>query len=287
MKGAHAIPARFANDWQGIGLAPLRAMRAFGMRRSGNHAIADWILRNVGGSGSVFLNNCMPAQSPLTSFRAIEVNRQRIPTDDARANLPASCAPAGPAATILITYEDIPPAGQDMRAISGDLEEGFDADIIIYRSFLNWSASLLKKLQKNKRFANSRRAGIMMRAFGEYSRMLGYVSEADALSLTPICYDDWLASEVYRANRLTGLGLSSLDNSIGATQPYGGGSSFQGSRADADDLATDRRFEQMADDPDYRAVLTIAARDSDLMTRVKSHFPQDVERLSEWVGGQS
>ncbi len=289
MSQAQSIPAHFADAWAETGLAPLRALRAFGMRRSGNHAIADWILRNVGGTGSVFFNNCVPGRSPLASFRTIEVNRERTSVKDARADLPGSCADAGSAATMLVTYEDIPPVGRRGNAISADLEAAFDADIIIYRGFLNWCASLLKKLQRNQGYSRTQRAAIVLKSVDAYTRMLDLVSQAKDLSLTPICYDEWFQSEAYRSRCLTSLGLNQIDNSTGEPQPYGGGSSFQPQAAEAEALKTDRRFEEMMSEPDFRGILSIAARDEDLREKLEQHFPHDLNRLdpfAELAGGR-
>ena len=35
-------------------------LRVYGLRRSGNHAVIDWLLRNAPGTGTVFLNDCAP-----------------------------------------------------------------------------------------------------------------------------------------------------------------------------------------------------------------------------------
>ena len=51
------------------------------------------------------------------------------------------------------------------------------------------------------------------------------------------------------------------DNGLGQVTRYGGGSSFQKEAAESGELATDRRFVEMMQNPLYQAVLQIAARD--------------------------
>ncbi len=272
--------------WHELGTTPRQAFRAFGMRRSGNHAIADWLLRNTGGSGTVFFNNCVPGRSPLSSFGTIAVNGVRKPVKAAMADLRGTCAPAGAEPAFLVTYEDIPPRGKRARPISGDFEAAFDTEVIIYRSFLNWCASFLKKLQRNKSYSRTHRASIVLKSVDGYARMLSLVGEAEMLALVPICYDDWQVSPEYRAVRLAQLGLPMRDNSIGRVQAYGGGSSFQDKAVSASDLTTDRRYEQMAGDPDFRGILSIAARDDMLVRQLEQHFPQDAERLSAYAAGK-
>lgn len=272
--------------WAGLGATPARCLRAFGMRRSGNHAIADWILRNSAGTGSVFLNNCVPGQSPLASFRTIAVNGTRKPMKRARADLARTCAPAGTSATVLATYEDVIPGLRRKRPISGALDDAFDIDLIFYRSFLNWCASLLKKLHYNQDYSHSARAAVVLKSIDLYTHMLSLVADADGLGLIPVCFDDWHASQAYRTGRLAALGLEPVDNGIGAVQSYGGGSSFQKQTDTPEDLTTDRRFDQMADDPGFRNILTIAARDQALLHRLDAIFPADAERLCPFANGR-
>ncbi len=60
---------------------------------------------------------------------------------------------------------------------------------------------------------------------------------------------------------------------------YGGGSSFQKDATQSDDLATDRRFVEMMQDPLYQAILQVAARDRALVARIRTLFPRDAEVL--------
>lgn len=270
--------------WAPLGLQPGRVLRAFGMRRSGNHAIADWILRNAASQSSVFLNNCAAGTSPLASFRSIEINRQLHPNRKVRADLATACAPVGDGALVLISYEDLVPGkGKRAHSVSGDLpDSAIDADLIIYRGFLNWSASFLRKLQGNPGYGSARRAAVLLRAIDSYSHMLSLV---DIPGIVAICYDDWLASPDYRAETLAALGLENRDNSIGQVRPYGGGSSFQKDVSDASELQADRRWQQMKDDPDYRDILRLAARDRALTDQLDRVFAKDAQTLQALAQG--
>jgi hypothetical protein len=266
-----------------LGFAPGPILRICGMRRSGNHAITDWLQRNSPTGGSVFLNNCRPGKRPLATFRGLEVNGQRAPVKPALDNLPDSLAAAGDGAMLLISYEDTLPTVTD-KPLSGPFDETqIDNEIAIYRGFLNWSASLVKKLQRNPGFSLSRRASIVLRATDTYSAFLELVQHQKDLGVTGICYDDWLRSEPYRAGILSRLGLPLRDNALGPVQPYGGGSSFQKDADTPAQLATDRRWHQMADDPEYCGILQIASQDTVLMTRLSAVFPQDVDKLRQII----
>lgn len=270
-----------------LGFAPGKVLRVFGMRRSGNHAITGWLARNAPGSGSVFLNNCSVARDPLSTFRTIEVNGAHGPAGRARDNLSAHTSPATDGALLMFSYEDSSPAeGLRGRPISGPFEESLvDHDVIIYRSFLNWSASLLRKMQGNPAFSLVRRNAVLLRAIDTYSRVLGLVGQETAPGLIPVCYDNWYANPSYRADRLARIGLEARDNTLGAVQSYGGGSSFQKDATRADDLATGSRWAQMADDPEYRAILALSVLDPVLMAQLDALFPQDAAQLRALTAG--
>ncbi|MEO0381739.1 MAG: hypothetical protein AAF252_15835, partial [Pseudomonadota bacterium] len=122
------------------------------------------------------------------------------------------------------------------------------------------------------------RMRVMMQAMRTYSEMLGRVRDTDVV---PICYDDWMDNDGYRQAALTRLDLPGRDLDLGAVQRYGGGSSFQGKKAETANLATTTRSGQMAKDLEYQLVLWTAARDLDFMMRLADVFPQDATRLSE------
>lgn len=250
-------------------LAPSRVLRIHGMRRSGNHALINWIIRNApGGGAGLFLNNCKPNRDPVRSARGRSVfeGGQEIALKDKPARA------AGPSPFTVVSYEDHAPPKD--RAPLWDAPEVL---IVIYRSFLNWSASLLRKIQGNPGYGPLDRAKVMGNALPTYQRMLSHVVAGDVV---PLCYDDWVADEAYRAEALRRLGLPGTDLSKGEVQRYGGGSSFQGKVATTEALTTDKRAAQMADDLEYQMLLWTAARDIDFMQTLAEVFPADATRLS-------
>lgn len=275
--------AQMQNTWPQAGFSPVCALQVFGMRRSGNHAIIDWLMRNApdAATGGVFYNNCKFGKNPQNAYGSLDVYsvaREVMPhkdiTDAAR------IAQAGAAPMVVVSYEDrMPqPAGQPQKASHGMTNGQFSHQVIIYRSFLNWSASLLAKIKKNKGFGATDRMRIMTLAFATYVQGLDRI--ADAKGLTAICYDDWMTSEDYRADRLRVLGLPQRDLSRGKVQRYGGGSSFQKKATDVDKLNSGARDMAMADDPEYQLLLWTAAHDLPFMQRIITHFEQDAERLA-------
>lgn len=276
-----ALDRSLPREWQVLGFAPGFSLRVFGMRRSGNHAILSWLQRNAPGGRSVFLNNCKPGTDPLQNARGIEVNAAHASQNKARRDMAAVTGKAGDGALLLVSYEDTSPAEFGLsRQISGSFDaELFSHNLLIYRSFLNWSASLLKKMQGNEGYTLVRRNAILLRTVDSYIRLLELVRQSRELGFVAICYDRWVASESYRSTLLQELGLQQQDNSLGKVQSYGGGSSFQKEAASATELQTDRRWTQMRNEPEYQAVLHLAARDTALMAALQELFPQDAAYL--------
>ena len=278
---AAALDMSVPAEWQALGLTPGLSLRVFGMRRSGNHAILSWLQRNAPSGRSVFLNNCKPGTDPLHNARGIEINGSHASQNQAKRDLPAVTRDAGDGALFLVSYEDTSPAEFGLsRQPSGAFEDAlFSHNVLIYRSFLNWSASLLKKIQGNSGYTLVRRNGIVLRTMDSYIRLLGLVRQAQELGLVAICYDRWTRSADYRAQLLQQLGLGLHDNSLGAVQSYGGGSSFQKQASSADELQTDKRWQQMRSDVEYQALLHLAALDPALLTELDAVFPEDAAYL--------
>ena len=262
-----------------LGFEPGLVLRMHGMRRSGNHAIASWLQRNAPEGRALFLNNCRRGANPLDAFASAEVNADKVATRKAQAHLEAFGPKVGDGGLFLISYEDKSPAHDHAKKpLSGYFDRGLiDHEVLIFRSFLNWAASMTKKLEANESYSVSRRMAVVLRSVDLYADLLGDVIDGDAA--VAICYDRWVADEAYRAELLSALGLELRDNTLGQVTHYGGGSSFQKDAAESGDLTTDRRFVQMMQDPLYQAVLQIAARDETLVARIQTLFPRDAEIL--------
>lgn len=251
-------------------LAPAQVLRVYGMRRSGNHALIDWMLRNAPGGSGLFLNNCRRGRNPLQTTRGVSVyaNGEEVAVN----GLGAKLAAAGSAPFTVVSYEDNMPETR-----REPLYDAPETCVIIYRGFLQWSASLLRKIQGNSGYGPLERSRVMMNALRTYQTMLDRVQDCDVV---PLLYDDWMAREDYRGAALQRIGLPGRDLSRGAMQRYGGGSSFQGKQTDVTALETDKRSDLMADDLEYQLMLWTVARDLGFMERLADVFPQDAERLS-------
>lgn len=277
------VAAQIDTTWPQAGFSPVCALQVFGMRRSGNHAIIDWLMRNApdAATGGVFYNNCKFGKNPQRAYGSLDVYgdaRTVLPHVDIED--PERITQAGDAPMVVVSYEDrMPqPADEPQKASNGMTDGQFTHQVIVYRSFLNWSASLLAKIKKNTGFGATDRMRIMTLAFATYIQGLDRVGQGKGV--TAICYDEWMTSEEYRADILTRLGLPSRDLSRGKVQRYGGGSSFQKKATDVNDLDSVARDAAMSDDVEYKMLLWTAAHDLRFMERLIPHFEQDAERLA-------
>lgn len=246
-------------------------VRVHGMRRSGNHAVIDWLRRNLPGE-TVFLNDCAPGD-PFETYELMETPRgDRHGRAFRRTRWFAQFPDGREARSHVVSYEDAVP--EDVGPPAGWAAPF--RTVVIHRSFLNWLASFLALVAGRQRgtrwgVAHPREVG----AFREtYRRLLGAAG-------TAISYDRWLGDPAYRAGRLAALGLAQSDPSTGATSDYGGGSSFEG--------GGDRRLRwaRMAGDPHFDALAREAAADAPFIGALAPHYPQDAARLDRLAAGGS
>lgn len=254
-----------------VTLAPSSVFRVYGMRRSGNHALINWILRNAPDGCGLFLNNCKPNRDPLATARGVSVYAQS--TEQPHTSAEAKLRDAGPSPFTVVSYEDVMPAHNRKPLFAAP-----ELCLVVYRSYLHWAASLLRKIQGNPGYGALERARVMMQSMRTYGDMLNRIQDDDVV---PVCFDMWRSDETYRSATLGRLGLPGTDLALGAVQRYGGGSSFQGEMTDVSELATQERAAQMGQDLEYQLLLWTAARDFEFMQRLAEVFPQDAERLSQ------
>lgn len=258
----------------------------YGMRRSGNHAIASWLQRNAPQGKALFLNNCRRGATPLKSFSAIEVNGQSSNHSLARENFVSFGQGIGDGGLFLVSYEDSTISfDRDDRPMSRDVPPTFfDHELMVVRSFLNWMASLIKKLELNPELTTVRRIATALRAADVYRQLLADIDRRDVIS---VCYDRWCSDEEYRAALLAQLGLAVQDNSLGEVTSYGGGSSFQKTTQSAQELQTDSRWRQMRDHAVFKATIDAAAQDPVLIAAIGEKYPFDAAVLTDVAAGVS
>ena len=218
-------------------------------------------MRNAPGGNGLFLNNCRIGHDPMETARAPHVYRDGKSEWIDLAKYPGQ--DWNDISFTVVSYEDVVPPAQ-MSLLFGVPEMA----IVIHRSFRNWLASLLRKLQNNPVHGGIDRFKIMTHAMALYRDMHARMAERD---ITPVHYDDWVASAAYRTALLERLGLPARDLDLGQVQPFGGGSSFEAGLGQATAEGKSDRHLSMADDWEYKTLLDIAARDAALRPHLTDH----------------
>lgn len=264
--------------WPQLGITPGPVLRVFGMRRSGNHAVINWLARNAPGGRSLFFNNCTPGRKPFETYRAVEIDGVRVAGDGG--DPVKLAAKAGDGTALMFSYEDAMPNERRKRPVSVGVDDAaISHDVVICRGFLNWAASLLKKVQGNDAYSAHQRVGIVLKALGGYSSMLDLAMAEAELGVVVIRYEPWMTDGGYRAGLLERLGFEARDDSLGEVQRYGNGSSFQTEAGAVEELNTLDRWKEMRDDPEYRIIMWLAAQDVALCDRLSKVYPGDARQL--------
>jgi len=261
---------------------PARAMRVFGLPRSGNHGVIKWLLRNTPCGQTLFLNNCTPFADPFADYAEAEVNGTRWKHRIRQAGSAAeACAAITAPPFLLASYERWVPGMVRRGDVSGPAEGLFDSDVLIHRGFLNWLASLVA-LGRRRRDGGAPGWADLPAALdervGQYARMLDAATAPGGP--LQISYDRWFAAADYRAQVLEDLNLPRHDLGLGRVSNYGGGSSFDANVRDAAELNANDRREQMRDDPLHAAVVARMRADAGFMARLAALYPQDTNAMT-------
>ena len=252
--------------------APLN-LRVFGMRRSGNHAVIDWLRRNMPGE-VVFLNDCGPGD-PFRTYAMMETPRGDRHGPSFRATRWFPQFDEGrEARSHIVSYEDMAPdAAGPPEGWPDPLRAPFRT-VVIHRSFLNWLASFHALVLDRNR---GTRWGV--REPGEVAPFVAlYAGLLGARCDLSICFDRWLGSASYRRGAVRALGLVPRDDGTGEASPYGGGSSFDGG-------CPSDRWRGMVEADGFETLAREAGRDPAFLARLANIYPRDAAVLARLATG--
>lgn len=248
-----------------------KEIRIFGIKRSGNHAIINWLFYQIPNK-VVFLNNCYPAGKKLRLYEGIgTINCKGInywdfkkkliffesnpfkgqkiiaySREDKRFNNQKlkECLKEG----LIISFEN-----RDIQKMTTMLDNDHDqlvgssAEIfsfIIIRDPFNLFASIYKKWGQEYLIR-------FIPIWKQYAQML-INPESDFDS---ILYNQWLTDQNYRRKITEKLQIPFDDSGKDTIANFGGGSSFDGlsNQIQAKDLKVLSRWQIFQDDPDFRS----------------------------------
>lgn len=200
---------------------PSRLFLLHGMKRSGNHAIVNWltpqlrcrVFNNFIPLGPLLRGNPMPDPRPFAAWRSAQERSQGTPLSSA-----------------LVTLED-----HDLR-----LMPFLDVDmrlqrLLVLRNPRDLFASRIRKAFRVDMPAYPRADGaVLERAIKLWSQHAHcYLGDASAYpGRVAILFDAWFRDAEYREAVSDALGVAFNDSGFGRVGPEGGGSSFDGTRFD-------------------------------------------------------
>jgi hypothetical protein len=253
------------------------------MKRSGNHAIVNWILAQ---GQFVFFNNVIPVASILTG-------RKRMPRPKAfnrwllsqlkDQNVVAVLTQLWQLRSrdLIVSLEDHELNVMPFYSAPAPVEE-----ILILREPANLFASRIRKASQTDNPAYACCAGEANdRAVALWKlHASAFVNqETDSTKRIVILYDAWCQSGSYRKELSNQLGLRFTDKGMGSVPSDGGGSSFEGTAFDgrAHEMAVTKRAEMLG--PIERDFLDSILADKEmaaLAMRLQEHI-EDIAGRSE------
>ena len=238
-----------------------KEIRVVGLRRTGNHAIVNWIRQQH--TGKVFhLNNLLKYQNP---YRYLYLH---YPKESLRREAWGNFTQKD---CLITSYEDYSIAD----IISPEFERKHDLylgksakryDLIILRDPFNLMASRIKSDMIPVKDPDCRVTDLWI----EYAKE--FLNETNHLNQEKICvnYNQWFLDEDYRRGLAIKLGMEFSDRGIDRVKSQGGGSSFDSQDFDGKARQMDvlNRYKKYADNPTYQRLID----DDELLLYAKRIF---------------
>lgn len=188
-----------------------RAFFVFGLRRGGNHALAEWLKGHFEPDELLHLNNAR-----LATF---EERGEVIRFDDAEH---AEVRPTPAQRILLVGYENTDflqfPAAQNFKlARRNDW-------LVLLRDLPNMAASICRSARERPDFVWRHRLRDFPELWGMYARRF----LAGSGGARYVSFNRWFEEPAYRRELAEGLKLDFTDRGLNAISALGGGSSFDG-----------------------------------------------------------
>lgn len=258
-------------------LSSRRILVMYGLKRSGNHAVLNWLL----GCQTFFvLDNIEPIAPILSGARYGPVERRPLAYWMLRHRSFDWMSLVGKPRDVLVTVED---HELDYRPVS--VASLPATRIVLLRDPANMLASRIRKASatRNPAYVNADGTPAIARAvrlWKQYAREC--VDNAGPTEPTVMVYfNAWFQSMEYRRQSAHALGVTFSDEGSKRVSGHGGGSSFDGATFDdrAQDMSVLSRVPELR--PEERQVLDAAIADEELLhlaDLVEDRVAQEIER---------
>jgi hypothetical protein len=206
-------------------------LRVFGLQRSGNHAIIEWILDQHAGKRTCFLNNVGHGdQDPFATTR-------RIALEGFGSNLDVEAVRRAPKDVLIYSYEDdLSRMQQGATLLDAMHDKEFEQqrvryvgeseqrlNVIVLRDAFNFFASRIKKLDA---LTGTKDLEAIRETWKLLARRALRMSRDFAGDEFWISYNAWVSDQEYRRRLSARLFGEFSDASLEYVSGHGGGSSF-------------------------------------------------------------
>lgn len=251
-----------------------KEIRVVGLRRSGNHAVMNWI-RKQQAEETIYINNVRPKENPFRAVYEDQIRKSKDPslpgwrTKDIDRWQREAKGEFSTKKCLLYSYEDQPIEKLSDRNFEKkhDLYFGRSKvryDVIIMRDPFNLFASRLRASRKREvppdQFDFMRvksKKSSLPQMWIDYAQE--YLDETNYLRHTKvhINYNLWSTDPNYRCQIAKKLDLDFTDAGFDDVMTNGGGSSFDGVSLNgkASAMSVLERWKHFADDPHFRALI--------------------------------
>lgn len=231
----------------------------FGLRRTGNHAIINWILPQIKGD-YVYYNDVWPdgpykGNPKMRQGQNVKVDASLISFEDYNLHIFRK----------LFEKHKHPKVVKSIK-------------ILIVRDPFNWYASRLKsKMVSPAHYSGLNLRQLYVQYMKEFSGETALLGE----NLVLISYNRWKEDLEYRKSVARQLGLDFSDDGLNTVSGEGGGSSFDGMNLRGQNLQTDLRYKQYLNKTQYLSFFT----NSKILEFCKKEFifPEELKFLDKKV----
>lgn len=221
-----------------------REIRFVGLKRSGNHAILNWIIRQ-GGRSILHFNNVRP-DDPYQAWALTTCT-----TDDIEHVARAIYSIEDTTLAVVGDAKSYP-----QHPVYPDLRVGERLDVLLLRDPFNLVASRFRRGGAWGELSTYVSGMSLTQMWVTYA--LEFLQKTRWLSrdCVRVSYNQWCRSETYRRKLAERLGLTFTDEGFREVTSFGGGSSFERTEMDgsADLMRTDHRWRRFENDPSFVAL---------------------------------
>ncbi|MCC5669480.1 hypothetical protein LC653_38030 [Nostoc sp. CHAB 5784] len=217
-----------------------RAILLFGIRRSGNHALIEWLKGHFDPNAVLFLNSAEPSLFRTTAqdLSVDACTYGAVPIKEHQ-----TC--------LIVSYENCDPRLYPLIYNSG-IAHRTDA-LLLLRDFPNTAASITRAAHDQPAFGYRYRIRDFPALWCIYAKLI----MSRAPGFYPVLYNDWFKSSDMRFHLESALGLQQSDAGLNQVSLFGQGSSFDAITYDGNAQGMDvlNRWTTMIDDPLFQFLL--------------------------------